>query len=190
MKVKTKFTSDINPADVISTAALKLHCRVDHSDEDSLIESLRLAAIGKVQSMTGKMLDRVSVEFYMDGIADVYLPWAPLATVTSVGIKNADGSYSNMTGGYYYDTIANSPTIEFSTYPSVLSDGFNQVKITGTVGYDASAGETPAALIQAVRLLVEHWYQFRGQGSVVNVNSIPMGVEALISEHRNVYFTP
>jgi hypothetical protein len=37
---------------------------------------------------------------------------------------------------------------------------------------------------------VEHWYQFRGQGSVVNVNSIPMGVESLISEHRNVYFTP
>ena len=190
MKVKTRFTSSIVPTDVITTAALKLHCRVDHDDEDTLIESLRLAAIGKVQSMTGKMLDLVGVEFYMDEIADVHLPWAPLATVTSVGIKQSDGSYTNMSGGYYYDTIANSPSLEFSTFPSLLADGFNHVKITGTVGYDASAGETPAALIQAVSLLVEHWYQFRGQGSVVNVNSIPMGVESLISEHRNVYFTP
>jgi hypothetical protein len=72
-------TSGLSTADIVSTADLKAHLRVTHSDEDALIESLRDVAVNYVENMTNARLgDRASVIYY-DAL---YTPWStPLAQV-------------------------------------------------------------------------------------------------------------
>ena len=53
-------------ASIVSTADLKTFLRVDHSDEDTLIEALRSAAIEYVQNYCNVQLGDVTAVMYLD----------------------------------------------------------------------------------------------------------------------------
>ena len=58
-----EITGTANEANIVSTADLKTFLRVDHSDEDTLIEALRSAAIEYVQNYCNVQLGDVTGDF-------------------------------------------------------------------------------------------------------------------------------
>lgn len=176
------------PEDILPLAELKLHCRIDYDDEDTVLAMYRLAAIEKVQGLSGKMLDRVSVEFYADYWDDLRLPWSPIASISSVEYKSSVSAYSTLSSSnYWYNAHGNTSRIHFKNLPTLYTDASDRIKITASVGYDASAGEVPTVLKQAVALLAQDWYEFRGDEIAgVVVRNVPNGIRALISEQRSL----
>ena len=70
---------------VISTADLKAFLRVTHSDEDTLIEAMRAAAIQHVESFCNIRLgDRTAVMYLDDFPQAMEIPVGPVNSITSV----------------------------------------------------------------------------------------------------------
>ncbi len=67
-------------ASIVSTADLKTFLRVDHSDEDTLIEALRSAAIEYVQNYCNVQLGDVTAVMYFCAV-----PGGRGNTICSVG---------------------------------------------------------------------------------------------------------
>lgn len=75
---------------VISTADLKAHLRVTHSDEDTLIEAYRTAACEFVDAYCNTRIVSGSITFNASGFASVIeLPVAPIIRVNSVSTRQA-----------------------------------------------------------------------------------------------------
>jgi len=186
--VNTKFTSAITPEDIISLANLKEHLRVDFTDEDTTITALRLAAINKIQNLCGRMMDRVTVEFYAESFYGITLPWSPIISVESVKYKTDATTYATLAEANWWTSLNSTvPRMEFTNTPSLYSYASDRVKISARIGWDASASETPEALVTAVKLLVMDWYELRGDTIVGTIaRQVPNGIMNVISEYRNL----
>jgi len=184
--ITSNFTTTVTAEDILPLARLKEHCRIDYDDEDTILASYRAAAIEKIQGLTGRMLDRVTVEFYAESFHEICLPWSPVVSITNIQYKTTVSDYATLgTSNYWVDLYRAKPKIHFKNIPTVFSDTSNKIKITAEVGYDASAGNTPEALIAAVRLLAKDLYEFRGDELAgVIVRTVPNGIMNLISEYR------
>jgi uncharacterized phiE125 gp8 family phage protein len=71
------------------------------------------------------------------------------------------------------------------TYPLVYPNKRNAVTITYICGYGATSASVPESARHAMRLLISDWYNQREDtitGTIVN--SLPMGVEALLWQDR------
>ena len=59
------------------------------------------------------------------------------------------------------------------------------VTITFVAGYGATSASVPESIRQAILLLVGHWYENReATVGVGNMQVLPMGVKALLSDYR------
>lgn len=187
MIVSTKTTSATVSASVITTAELKQHLRVTHSDEDALIEAYRDAAVEFVESYCNTRLFTGQVQFNLKAFTHtVELPIGPVTNVASVAYKQSKTGASQYlnSADYYVEADRNPPVIVFTTLPGVDTDDPSPVTITCAVGY----ASTPEPLKQAVRFLVGHYYENRQAADVANVREVPMGVYSLINPYRNVSF--
>lgn len=172
---------------VISTADLKTHLRVTHSDEDALIGAYRTAACQFVEAYCNTRLTESTVEFYASGFAAIIeLPLAPIVRVNSVKYSTAKGAaLSTLSSSEYYSEINRKPAvIKFITSPSVDSEDPTPVVISADVGQ----GTTPEALIQAVRFLVGHYYEHRQAAEAATIKEIPIGIFSLLEPYRTISF--
>lgn len=185
MKYSLTYTSDITAESVISTADLKLFLRVDHSEEDSLISALRLAAINFVEKYCNVRLGSVSAVMYLDKFPSWWeVPAGPVTAVNSITYQVGPSSTATLdTSNYYYDLKRKPARIAVINPPSVYDYSMAGVEVNLTIGYAEAA--VPEALVQAVRLLVGHYYEQR-QGVVVGTISsqLPIGVYSLCNPYR------
>jgi uncharacterized phiE125 gp8 family phage protein len=178
----------------ISLDDAKQHLRVDHSDDDTLIESLIAAATERLDGWTG-ILGRALVEqtwrVDIDRPASAGLICFPLAPVMSIGSFDYDDAGSStvlppdlyelkvdMRGAF----VARAPS---ASWPSLGS----RASITFTAGYGAAAA-VPAPLKVAIKMMVADLYEFRQSAIQSTVNAVPVSttVKALIDPYRRVGF--
>ena len=76
---------------VITVADLKAHLRVDHSDEDTLITSLRDAAISWIEDYCNTRLGDVTAVGYIDYFYNARFPIGPVNSISSVTYTDANG---------------------------------------------------------------------------------------------------
>lgn len=185
MKYSVSFTSEITPADVISTADLKLFLRVDHDEEDTLIEALRAAAIAHIENYCNLKLGSVSAVMYLDDFPSWFeIPYGPVTAVNSISYNVSPTSTITLdTGTYYVDLNRKPARVAVINPPSVYDYVYGGAQISLTLGY--TEAEVPSALVHAVRLLVGHYYEQR-QESIAGtiIASIPSGVHSLINPYR------
>lgn len=179
-------TSDSN-AEPISLEDMKVFLRVDHNDEDSLIESLIASARDHVEALTGRALRERTYALTLDRFpTSLELHEAPFVEVDSVAYydsANESQSFSVDNLEYIHQlrtTLKLKPSV---SAPSV-ADRTDAVTITYTAGYGDNAGECPEGLKQAVRFLTAHYYENRSAiGVNVNLNNMPFAVQALCSQY-------
>ena len=114
---------------VITVAQLKEHLRVDSSDEDTLIEAYRDAAIAWVEDYCNTRLGDVAAVGYMDYFYNARFPIGPVQSITSVTyLDTANASQTLATTKYWFDIKTKATRITFDSVPDLYDDTFNAVQ--------------------------------------------------------------
>ena len=187
MIVSVQNAAAANYATVIPTSELKNHLRVTTSDDDSLINSYRTAACQFVENYCNTRLTSQSVYFYARSFGAIAeFPISPVISVAAVEYNTSQsGSYISYNSSNYYVESSRIPAlIKFITAASVDNNALAPIRITATCGY----ATTPEPLVQAVRLLVAHFYENRQAAEVGNVREIPLGIKSLMNTYRSISF--
>lgn len=178
---------------LVTLAEAKLHLGIINSvEQDALINSLVNAATSYLDGYSGILGRAMLTQTWRQDFAGfskcMRLPVGNLIAVSSV---------------QYYDSFNNLQTLSADAYSSlsdelgpflVLNSGFSwpstfdrrdAVRVTWTAGYGPAATDVPAAIKEAVLLLVGHFYGNREAVTVGTLASeLPLGVAALISPYR------
>lgn len=165
-------------AAAVSTADMKAHLRVDHSDEDALIDAYTEAATRYVEKGTGTALRSQTWVLSLPSfpVGPVSLPGGRVTAVSSVQYLDRAGVLQTLAPAEYTLADAMVPAlIETSAVWPATSDRADAVTITYTV--DAS---NEPSLLQAVRLLTSHWYENREAGAD-RAMELPFGVPEIIN---------
>jgi len=181
-------------AEPISTAEAKSHLRVEHADDNTLIDSLVVAARQKVEHDTWRALVTQTWDYFLDAFpvsadSPIVVPRAPLASVTTVKYTDADGSTVTTlnAANYYVDTASEPGRIQLQdgeVWPADELRPANGVEVRFVAGYGA-AGDVPQALKQLIYLLVGHWYENREASiSEVSITDVPLAYWALMWQYR------
>ncbi|MBB1493313.1 phage head-tail connector protein [Paracoccus sp. MC1854] len=163
-------------AQPITLTEVKAQARVTHDDEDLLLQHYIDAATAWLDGPSGILGRCLVTQTWRAELAavtgPVQLPF-PDSTIDRAVFTDAEG------GELAYDVVLHDQ-------PPLLrpsSGAGRPAAITFTAGYGAPA-EVPAAIRQAMLLLVTQWYEHRqitGTG-----NALPFAVEALLAPYRRV----
>lgn len=179
-------------AEPVTLADAKTHLRVDHSADDTLIESLIVAARQHVENVTWRALVtqtwEISLAAWPVG-GRIELPFPPLQSVTWVKITDDAGAVTTVDSGLYVvDTYATPGAVlprAGESWPSFRPAAVNPIVVRYAAGYGAAA-DVPALLKAAVRLLVGHWYENR-EAAVVAAGTVaselPLAVESIVTQY-------
>lgn len=177
----------------VTTAEAKAHLRVDISTDDTLIGLLVTAARQHLETICGRALVTQTLDVQFDRWPDgsvIYLPRAPLQSITSITYSKADASTGTLSSSDYVVDIKSQPgrvlLKSAASWPSDELQVGAAVTVRFVAGYGAAAA-VPQPLKQAILLLVGHWYENRE--AVIDTGRktllpLPMAVNSLIYPYR------
>jgi len=175
-------------AEPLSSAEAKLHLRVDHSTDDTLITALITAAREWVESYTGKSLVEQTRQITLSSwpYAPLRLHGGPVQEISSVKYLDKTGTEQTVAETVYWLTPGGEISLDYGqTWPSEQLRGPDSIAITYVTGYepvvtetevpveDGEEGETETVTItdyggnvprqfkQAMLLLIGAWYELR-----------------------------
>lgn len=169
---------------------IKLHLRIDHDDEDTLLMSTLSAARHYVELRCGRKLITQAWRQYEAEFPPGYelpLRLAPVQDILSVVSFDREGNPASLEP-LYVSLIhgRHGAVLKFDSGldPQVAANG---LEIDLLVGMGDLGLDVDDALKRAILLLVTHWYEFRGavppgQQPV----SLPPGLDALMAPYRRV----
>lgn len=177
---------------VVDLLTAKLHLRVDHDDEDSLISSLLATAEAHVESVTGRTLLKrqhtLSLHTFhvrCDGL--ILLPLPPLQSVDQIQYVDGNGDTRTLDPSAYqvdaYSTPARLLPAPGEYWPVVRTQ-FGAVTITYTAGYGDSGDDVPEPIRQAILLLLGHWFENREATGLGTMSPVPIAVDSLLSPYK------
>jgi uncharacterized phiE125 gp8 family phage protein len=145
----------------------KAHCRIDHADEDDLLDAFIVAAREYVEDLTWRQLVTATWKLYLDDFPrgrQIRLNKPPIQSITSIEYYDVEGDLQTFAASkYWVDTIHAPGGILLKNgeaWPVVEVDRPNAVIITFVAGYGAAAA-VPEKAKHAMRLLISHWDQNR-----------------------------
>lgn len=173
----------------VSRTEAKLHCRIDVSADDTLVDGLIVAARQLVEAHARRALVTQTWDLTLDYFPSdwrhdygaIVVPNPPLVSVAYVTYRDGEGTLQTLaTTGYR--VLAGTPgriVPESRTeWPSILEHP-DAVHVRYVAGYGA-ASAVPQALKQAILLLVGHFYENREATADAAFHELPLAVRSLI----------
>lgn len=174
----------------VSRADAKLHLRVDHGDEDTLIDTLIAAARLYVELRLRRVLVTQGWRLFLDSwpsSGTIELPLRPLSSVDGIVIYDLDGTPVTVPAtDYLVDLVSDPPRIALRGNRPRPGLAVNGIEVDLTAGYGAPA-DVPAPIRTAILQLVAHWYErrepvaFGGQPA-----SVPDTLDGLLDPYRSL----
>lgn len=174
------------PEPLLTVADARRHLRIDALDDDATLAALVDAATSHLDGpngILGRAIGQQTWELRLTEFpsGDIELPFGPAVSVTSIKYDDEDDVEQTVAAeDYTLDTdCIDAPVITpVDAWPTSSA-----VRVRFVAGYAA----VPAAVMQAARLLVGGWYEFR-EGIVAGSApaELPMGVYPLASPFRRV----
>jgi uncharacterized phiE125 gp8 family phage protein len=170
----------------LTVAEAKLHCRIDHADDDVLMAGLITAAREYAESFTHRALAAQTWDLKLDGFPcadELWLPMPPATAITSISYVDGAGTTQTWGASNYTTEFPSGPhaqrariTPAFGVSWPVTRSVINAVTVRFVAGYTSC----PESIKAAMKLLIGHWY--RNRESVVGTISGPLqqGVESLL----------
>jgi uncharacterized phiE125 gp8 family phage protein len=166
----------------------KDYLRIDHDDEDELVESLIRAARHLVEAASGQMLIHQDWRLSLSAwpvMGRLRLPLEPLDAILAARVFDAGGAAQPLAlSTLAIDAGSRPPAI--LTVGAVPQPGraLNGIEIDVRVGHGASRAEVPPPLRHAVLRLMAHWFENRGDATDERVAAMPGDVTALTAPWR------
>jgi len=188
-------------ARILSTADAKAHLRVDHSDEDSLIDAMVLAIEARldgVEGQLGRALITQTWKLYLsrfpcapDPIFRDYrilLPLPPLQSVTSINYTDTNGDEQTLSSSVYTvisqgDERGGVVPAYGQSWPSARNHP-GSVVVTFDAGYGDAASDVKPNILSAAKLMLADLYENRSaqtEGFELKPN---LNVDALLLSSR------
>lgn len=179
----------------------KAHLRVDFNDEDDLINAYITAARSYLEDACGRRLITQIWNLYLQQwpAGDrLFVPYPPLIGVATVQYTDATETVTTVDPSLYVvnnGSDLGEVVLRFGQIwpPTVLSPS-RPIGVTFTCGYGEDPGSVPAPLVQALLLLIGHWYQNReavviGRASTISTR-VNETVDALIARYKIPSYSP
>ena len=176
----------------ITTAQAKAALNIDHTDDDTLIGVYIAQARKKVETDTGRAFINQTMTLYADSFSEfdkgiIYLPRAPLVSVTTIKYYNSSNVQTTWSSAEYQVDTGHEPgrvtTVSGYSYPTVY-DRLNPVEIAYVVGYGADASlivNCPGEMMAALYMLIGHMYENREAVALGTIASkVPNGYDELV----------
>lgn len=148
----------------VSTANAKAHLKVEHSNDDTLIDGYVQAAEKEVEAFTNRTIistvyDFTLTEFPANGIV---LPVSPVSAIASIKYYDASNTLQTWASSNYHYNVNEEPCIirYVDSVPDTYEDRSDAVVVRFTAGY-ANAAAIPAPLVQAIKLKLGDYYENR-----------------------------
>lgn len=179
----------------ITLAEAKLQCRVDLTDEDTLITNYIKEAREYCEGLDWRAYLTQTIELWLeDWPADdeIELPRPPLQSVTSVKYYDVnDVEYTFASTNYFVDVVSQPGRLHLKylkAWPVTPLREYNAVCVTYVAGWTAAAN-VPQTIKDACLLLVGHRYAYR-EATITGTISreIEMGVLRLLMINRTFQF--
>jgi uncharacterized phiE125 gp8 family phage protein len=171
----------------ITLADMKAYLRVDDDDDaqDSVIAGLVKAARLTVEGASRRVLVeqrwRVALDRWPQGRV-VLLPLSPLISVESIKVFDANGAAASVAAGAIdSDRFSDPPRIAVPDAPEPGRTR-NGILIEVLAGYGGAAEAVPEGLRLAIKILVAHWFENRGD--VAGEQTLPPEAFALVAPFR------
>lgn len=161
----------------------KAQCRKTDDSEDVLIAGYIVAAREWVENYTNHILvSRTITETFQTWGDYLALRYRPIIDLGDIAYIDAAGDAAEYEGGvlraFTYPARVYAPS--GSAFPSVGTDG--SISVPYIAGY--ADGDIPQAFVQAVLMLVGHWYGTRSGVSVDEMKEVPLAVKSLCAPFR------
>lgn len=171
----------------LTLAEAKTYLRVDHGAEDALIASLITAARATVEALTRRVLIEQSWRLVRDawpasGLIPV--PANPLMALTAARLVAADGTETALPlDAFTLDTARLPGLIRLArgAVPNPMRP-LAGIALDITAGHGPNADHVPSPLVEAVRVVLAHFYEHRdvaGAGA-----AFPARLDALVAPFR------
>ena len=182
-------------AEPISLTEAKAQMRIEHSDDDTLINRMIDVAIAyvDVRGALGKaMITQTWGEWLAPNPSVVYLSLGPVQSVSAIKYYDANNSLQT-------DTLSNYNVLGTAGRTLVSpKSGFNwptafqrddAIKIEYVIGYGDAASDVPQTIRHALLMLVAHYYENRENELIGTISkTLPYGFEDLIGLERATYY--
>lgn len=174
------------PEPDIDLELVKAHLRVDHDDDDALIQALIDAACAHIDGpggWLGRSIWTQTLELRQNVFCGpIALPYGPVQSVTSVKYVDTLGAEQTFDSADYSLLSAGSVDLAYgASWPSLRGDA-EGVRIR----YVAGADTTPAAIVPAIMLMVGDLYANRETvGEVTGAIQMSTTVANLLGPFRN-----
>jgi uncharacterized phiE125 gp8 family phage protein len=166
----------------ITLSEMKAYLRLDDDDQDELVSGLIRAARLMVESVSRRVLIeqgwRIVMDCWPPG-GKVALPISPLLAVDGIKVLDAAGVGTDMASGSFEADAASAPPCIAVSHAPEPGKARNGIEIKLRAGYGASSDAVPATLRLAIKILVAHWFENRGD--VVGEQILPPEAMALVA---------
>jgi uncharacterized phiE125 gp8 family phage protein len=189
----------------LTVAELKTWLRVEHTTDDTLIESLGKTARAMAERWLGRQLITATWMLTLDGFPwpggwqfmeapqihpdphTIRLPKAPLQSVTSIQYYDMADTLQTLASTVYVVDATTDPgriVLAMAKVWPVTRLKPGAVRITFVAGY-AAASSVPEELKLAIRIAVAFWYENRGESLDRGELSLPMASQSLLWANWN-----
>jgi uncharacterized phiE125 gp8 family phage protein len=175
-------------AEPLTLAQVKAHLRIEHDDEDALLQSLAATARQHLERETGLCLLVQHWRLYLDlwpkgGVIEIAR--GPVQAIESVTVYGADGEASDVSLEDHLLDGASRPARLWLRDPKTPGRALNAIEIDFTAGFGEAGADVPSPLMRAMLIHVGFMYGFRGVVSPEQQPAgIPDGYERLIGGFR------
>lgn len=169
---------------------LKLHLKVEHSEEDAYISGLAIVASSLWEAHTGQAVMQAEYVSVLPKWSPMFSGLrGPITAITKVEYPDEYGVLQTLPSGLYSPSVLYADTLVFAAYYDLPALHIGRqpqesVRVTYTAGA-ATPDEVPPIVQQFMRLMVGHWYENRQEVVPgLQVAQIPMGAQSLIDLER------
>lgn len=176
----------------ITLARAKEHLRVDHDDEDTIIQAYIEAATNLAENYIGRSLVDTSFDLHQDSFgvlatSPIEIPRSPLLSVDAIFYRQGDDAEIEVSDADYYvdPSGARGRVFPLSSWPTITPQpGAVRIRFrSGYIdnGFSPPIGSIPRAIESAILLTLGSFYANR-ENEVVGASpaQMPFGTERLL----------
>lgn len=177
-------------AEPVTLAEMKDYLRLSSTSEDDLISGLLASARETVERSTGTALITQTWRLYCDkwpASGLVRIARYPVAQIESVTAYDPEGDATVLAADDIFLDATTRPARLYLSATAVALRPLNGLEIDFIAGFGDAGADVPDGLKHAIKVLVAHWYEFRGAaGPQDQPLSFPPAFDRIVSNWRRM----